>query len=86
MGDGKVGYPQSAVGRLIAKCYHKEEYEFDRDVSTLVVLLGFLDDRADDRILCFKHDVVKAKGRDYWNKVAAAALDYRDKEIAASLE
>lgn len=64
----------------------KEEYEFNQDVSTLVVLLGFLDDRADDRILCFKHDVVKAKGRDYWNKVAAAALDYQDKVIAAALE
>lgn len=64
----------------------KEEYEFDRDVSTLVGLLGFLDDRADDRILCFKHNIVKAKGRDYWNKVAAAALDYRDKVIAAALE
>lgn len=64
----------------------KAQYEFDRDVSTLVVLLGFLDDRADDRILCFKHDVVKAKGRDYWNKVAAAALDYQDKVIAAALE
>lgn len=64
----------------------KEEYEFDQDVSTLVVLLGFLDDRADDRILCFKHDILKAKGKDYWNKVAAAALDYRDKVIAAALE
>lgn len=64
----------------------KEEYEFDRDVSTLVGLLGFLDDRADDRILCFKHDVVKAKGKDYWNKVAAEALDYQDKVIAAALE
>lgn len=64
----------------------KEQYEFDRDVSTLIGLLGYLDDRADDRILCFKHNIVKAKGRDYWNKVAAAALDYRDKVIAAALE
>ena len=64
----------------------KEEYEFDQDVSTLVVLLGFLDDRADDRTLCFKHDILKAKGKDYWNKVPAAALDYRDKVIAAALE
>ena len=64
----------------------KAQYEFERDVSTYVVLMGFLDDRADSRTEQFRHDVVQTKGEDYWKKVVAAGEDRRNKLIAAALE
>lgn len=61
----------------------KAQAEFEQDVSTYNGISTSADDRAEERMIAFQHDL-KARGKDqeYWDKIVAAVRDF----WAASLE
>ena len=61
----------------------KAQAEFEQDVSMYNGISTSADDRAEDRMIAFQHDL-KARGKDqeYWDKIVAAVRDF----WAASLE
>lgn len=61
----------------------KAQAEFEQDVSMYNGISTSADDRAEDRMIAFQHDL-KARGKDqeYWDKIVAAVRNF----WAASLE
>ena len=61
----------------------KAQAEFEQDVSMYNGISTSADDRAEERMIAFQHDL-KARGKDqeYWDKIVAAVRDF----WAASLE
>lgn len=61
----------------------KAQAEFEQDVSMYNGISNSADDRAEERMIAFQHDL-KARGKDqeYWDKIVAAVRDF----WAASLE